>query len=256
MGEVLNNDLFSEVHRLADIGKEARADQAIEAIAAQLGTELKDIRRKIEKVKSMTVPIYWEGFELPAARWNEHDEVLAMKPEIYAVVEAAYVAANDVNEAIRHRLTVARSRVKDRIVGPHPTDGLDAAYEAAGKALDVLGQPRGKKWETPEQEVAGLLILDERLALLRELIRQGEILYDTTVETEAHYSRWIADHSKWRERIEDELPDEDKVRVFNFSGLTEPPSQGPKDVAPAKARVDRILGNLRDLHDEYHQGLR
>jgi DNA repair exonuclease SbcCD ATPase subunit len=46
----------------------ARAEEDWLAAATVLATELRDIRRKIEKVKSMAIPIYWAGFQLPAAR--------------------------------------------------------------------------------------------------------------------------------------------------------------------------------------------
>jgi hypothetical protein len=160
IGEVLHDQLFAEVYKLAEIDKDRRTEEAIDAIRVELGTELRDIRRKIEKVKGMEVQIYWEGFELPAARWHEYDEVLALEAELYAKVEAAYVAANDVNEAVRYRRSI--NRVPGRNIGANPTDGLDRAYEAAGYALDALVQLRGEPWRTPTQEAAQAIIEDAR----------------------------------------------------------------------------------------------
>jgi hypothetical protein len=48
------------------------------------------------------VPHYGPGFRLPAARWDEYDEILAEHAELYAVVENAYTAAHRVNEAIEN----------------------------------------------------------------------------------------------------------------------------------------------------------
>jgi hypothetical protein len=141
----------------------ARALAAQRAEESRLGvlplaTELRDIRRKIEKVKSMARPVYWDGFRLPGARWDEYHKALATRPELYKAVERAYVLANDVNEAVQHRRTVSEARR----IGPNPTDGLDEAYEAAGEALDALNQPRGEPFETPTQKAAREIIEDER----------------------------------------------------------------------------------------------
>src|SRR5262249_37734259 len=127
-----------------------KVEQDWGAATTVIATELRDIRRKIEKLKAMAVPIYWDGFQLPAARWGEYHNMLATNPELYAQVERAYVAANDVNEAVDHRRTVASGKT----IGVAPSDPLAAAYEAAGEALDALGQPRGEVWKTEVEKAA------------------------------------------------------------------------------------------------------
>jgi hypothetical protein len=129
-------------------------------MAELLGTELRDIRRKVEKVRSMRHPVYWDGFQLPAYRFDEWKAELAKQPELYRLVEHAYVLANDVNEAVVHRRTLTTSR----LIGPHPSDPLDAAYDAAGVALDALGKPRGEPFLTVVEQAAQNVIDSERAA--------------------------------------------------------------------------------------------
>jgi hypothetical protein len=124
------------------------------AIVAQLATELRDIRRKIEKIQSMAHPTYWDGFQLPAARWDEFRDYLAKWPDLYAVVERAYVCANDVNEAVLWRRTTATTR----LIGPNRSDGLDKTHDAAGVALDALGEPRGEPYLSSTQVAAQKLM--------------------------------------------------------------------------------------------------
>jgi hypothetical protein len=63
-----------------------------EAIKRQLGTELRDIRHKIEIVKStQPTPQYSHGFRLPNARFDEYRERLAEDAELYPVIEKAYI---------------------------------------------------------------------------------------------------------------------------------------------------------------------
>jgi hypothetical protein len=123
-----------------------------------IATELRDIRRKIEKLKSMATPIYWDDFQLPVARWHEYHKQIQARPTLYKKIEHAYVAANDVNEAVKWRRSIATTRN----IGVAPSDPLDEAYEAAGEALDALGQPRGDKWETEAQKAAGKMLEDMR----------------------------------------------------------------------------------------------
>jgi len=118
--------------------------------ALPLGTELRDIRHKIELVKSTRPnPHYSHGFRLPGARWDEYDSFLAADwPDLYPIIERAYTAAHHVNEALKMRET--RAGV-GKTVGVIADDGLDEAYDAAGVALDALGESRGEPWETGAQ---------------------------------------------------------------------------------------------------------
>jgi hypothetical protein len=125
------------------------AAPSVDAIRRQLGTELRDIRHKIEIVNSTRPhPHYSPGFRLPAFRFDEYRERLAEDPELYAIVEKAYTAAHHVNEALQMRETRAGQGVT---IGVIPDDGLDAAYSVAGEALDALNEPRGEPWETGAQ---------------------------------------------------------------------------------------------------------
>jgi hypothetical protein len=123
---------------------------AIRKAALQLGTELRDIRHKIDLVRS-TRPTnhYSHDFQLPGARWHEYDEVLAAEPRLYRIVETAYTYAHHVNEALQFR----RTRTPRKTIGVVKDDGLDEAYEAAGNALDALGETRGEVWESDVQRV-------------------------------------------------------------------------------------------------------
>jgi hypothetical protein len=113
---------------------------SLPVVSRQIGTEPRDVRHKIEFVKSIKPdPHYSRGFQLPAARWDEYEEILAEHPELYAVVEKAYTAAHRVNEVIAIRETRAGC---NRTIAVISEDGLDAAYEAAGEALDALNEPR------------------------------------------------------------------------------------------------------------------
>lgn len=121
-------------------------ERRLHVAALQLGTELREIRHRIEMVHTTRpTPHYGDGFRLPAYRWDEYDEVVAENPDLYRVVERAYVAAHHVNEALQMR----RARAgQGRLLCVIPDDGLEAAYEAAGGALDALGEPRGEVWES------------------------------------------------------------------------------------------------------------
>jgi hypothetical protein len=75
-------------------------------------------------------------------------------------------------------------------------------------------------------------------------------------DSRADHDRWIADHAAWRERLNSELSEADRIRALDYTGLNDGERQHEKDLRPAKQRVDRILGNLRELYDEYHRGVR
>jgi hypothetical protein len=128
------------------------------AVSRQLGTELRDIRHRIELVKTTRPhPHYSHGFRLPGARFDEYDEMLAERPELYPAVEKAYTAAHHVNEALAMRETRANTGAT---IGVIDDDGLDAAYEAAGEALDALGEPRGEVWESGANRAVRLVTED------------------------------------------------------------------------------------------------
>ncbi|MGZ4366420.1 MAG: hypothetical protein ACXVY7_12650 [Gaiellaceae bacterium] len=117
---------------------------------------------------------------------------------------------------------------------------------------------RDKWWEQdPEDEVQFIASqpstqLASKLLLLSDLIHEAERLYDSR----APYDRWIADHAAWRDELSLALTDAERIRVFNFSGLNEPDQENERDLRPAKVRLDRIIGNLGALYDEYYRGER
>jgi hypothetical protein len=134
-----------------------RRDQ-LSIASRQIGTELRDIRHKIEIVRA-TRPTrhYGAGFRLPGARWDEYDEVLAANPALYATVERAYTAAHHVNEAVDMRRTRAKPGMT---LGVIAEDGLDEAYDAAGDALDALREPRGEPFESDYDRAVRLVTED------------------------------------------------------------------------------------------------
>jgi hypothetical protein len=137
------------------------------AISRQLGTELRAIRHKIDILRTTRPhPHYSHEFHLPAYRWDEFDEELSADAKPYRIVEHAYNAAHHVNEALDMRRTRARPNAT---LGVIPDDGLDEAYEAAGEALDALGEPRGEVWETGAERAVRLVVDD----IMREM-EEGE----------------------------------------------------------------------------------
>jgi hypothetical protein len=138
----------------------AASQDRVSAAARQLGTELREIRRTVERIRAVRPhPIYPGGFRFPAYRWDEYDELLALEaPALYEVVERAYVAAHNTNEVLRIRSE--RIVRKDVGLGETPDDGLDAVYELAGEALDALAEPHGEPWETGAQRAVRLVTED------------------------------------------------------------------------------------------------
>jgi len=136
----------------------ATANRQVDAIAAILGTELRDIRTKIERVKSTKPASYPFGFQLPAARFTEYESVLAKDRRIYEVVSRAYTAAHHVNEMLNARESRRREGNRQPLAAI-PEDGLDEAHGAAGEALDVLGEPHNQPFRTGSERSA--LGLDE-----------------------------------------------------------------------------------------------
>jgi hypothetical protein len=77
---------------------------SLPAVVRLVVTELKDIQNKVDVMRA-TGPAnhYADVFALPAARWDEYDEVLAEHPELYAVAERAYTAVHRSNEVVATR---------------------------------------------------------------------------------------------------------------------------------------------------------
>jgi hypothetical protein len=246
------DDAGVEVKELRRQLDEALAPKPIDNIAPLFGTELRDIRRKIERVKVTNPPSYPREFQLPGARWTEYGPVLAeLRPELYVIVERAYTAAHDVNENLRTRESRQRATNPPQL-GAIPEDGLDEAHGLAGEALDALGQKHNEPIKSALQTASEQIVGDIVRETLSQLIREGELLYDS----HSDYDQWIAKHAAWRERLQDELTDADRVRAFDFDGLSEGTLRHERDLEPARRRVDRIVGNLRKLHDEYYRGER
>ena len=65
-----------------------------------MGTELRDIRLKIERIKAATPAIYPSGFRFPGRQFTEFQNLLSAHPEVYEKVERAYTAAHNVNEVL------------------------------------------------------------------------------------------------------------------------------------------------------------
>jgi hypothetical protein len=142
-------------------------EPSLAAIQRQIGTELRDILRKIEMVKATNPPSYPHGFQLPRARFTQYQERLSELPDLYAIVERAYSAAHHVNSALDMRR--ARARV-GWTIGVHPDDRLDDAYEAAGEALDAMDESRGEVFESTLDRTARRVLED----FVREDETRGE----------------------------------------------------------------------------------
>jgi hypothetical protein len=243
-------DLQQQLDGLKAELQEARRPRPIDDVAKKvLGTELREIRTDIEKIKATNPPSYPPGFQFPGEAWTKHGP--ALEGDTYDRVESAYVAAHHVTKFVQQR--EAKRRVGNRQPNEvHPEDKLDEVHGLAGEALDALGERHNKPFKTPYREAAEQIAGDIVLERLSELIRLGELLYDSS----ADYNKWIAEHAVWRDRLRDELFEADRVRAFDFSGLSEGEPSDDKDLEPARRRVDRIVGNLRKLHDEYYRGER
>src|SRR5207253_61670 len=124
-----------------------------ERASRRLGTELRDMRLMIERVKATSPMAYPRGFRLPVARWQEYEPLLADHPDIYRLVERAYTAANGVNEVLR--LREGRQGANVATLGVISEDGLDETHGAAGEALDALGEGHNAPFKpVPSGEVA------------------------------------------------------------------------------------------------------
>ena len=130
----------AEKRELQQALEAAESSKEIRTVAHILGTELRDIRRKIERAKADDPPRYPFGFKLPTGGFTEYRAVLAQDDHVYKIVAGAYTAAHRVNERLDERESRRRpgNRLRSEVL---PEDGLDAAHGAAGEALDVLGEP-------------------------------------------------------------------------------------------------------------------
>jgi hypothetical protein len=137
----------------------AQVEEDLLTLATVFGTELRDIRHRIEMIRAMNPPAYDRGFRFPDEMWKQSREALSTKPELYAAVERAYTAARHVGQSLEVRETRSLTAWTFGVI---PDDGLDEAYEAAGEALDALGQPRGEPWQSVDQKAGGQIIEDIR----------------------------------------------------------------------------------------------
>ena len=167
------NDARAQVHRqhheslvrehaLRDEIKELveRGENEFQTVAMLFGTELRDIRTKIEKVTAVEQPaVYPPGFALPAYQWAKYDKTIAGKPDAYKVVERAYTTAHQFNEGLRARELRTRAGMS---VPPivTPEDGLDDIHRAVGEALDALGQLHNEPYRSAAQRAAAVLLED------------------------------------------------------------------------------------------------
>jgi hypothetical protein len=67
----------------------------------------------------------------------EYDDELSAWPDLYAEVGKAYTAADHFNTALDIRRTRANP---GQTIGVKSDEDIDGVYEAAGHALDVLGE--------------------------------------------------------------------------------------------------------------------
>jgi hypothetical protein len=110
--------------------------QRLERAARQLRTELLDIQEKVALVDAAGPGHeYWDGFSFPAEEWLRHrDDVFAANPDLYEIVEAAYVKANRANEIIAWR----RTRASTRLIGRADEEDLPGVSALAGEAVASL----------------------------------------------------------------------------------------------------------------------
>ncbi len=261
--------------RIAELETTGAMDALARLAAAKLqfGTELRDIRHKIEIVRSTRPhPHYSDGFRLPAFRWDEYDELVAVQdPGLYTQLERAYVAAYHVNSTTEMRRTRAGEGVT---LGVLPEDGLDAAYDLAGDALDALGEERGDVWESGYGKALRIVTEDiaaelqaERsriVGLLNRAINEGQQLFQRRVASDVAWERWLAAHAEWRDLVNGDdgelkkvLPLVDYHRVNEMSGLPDSVEPGEFDFnanhARARLYIDRRLKNLVAVLSDYRE---
>lgn len=135
--------------------KASSFDDRLAVARARLGAELRETRHRIEIVRSTRPhPHYSHQFALPTLQWQEHGDVVAGSLELYRAVEPAYAAVAHV-EAV---LDMRRTRAGNGTLGVIGEDRLDELYDAAGAALDALGEERGDVWQSGiDRAVAGVV---------------------------------------------------------------------------------------------------
>lgn len=126
----------SPIVSLANGADSARREE-LGRVARQLGSELREIRLMIERVKGTNPMSYPRPFRLPTTQWEKHEDFLA-REETYDVVEKAYSAVRNTNGVLN--LREARQGEKLTPLGVIVEDGLDRAHGLAGEALDALGE--------------------------------------------------------------------------------------------------------------------
>jgi len=113
--------------------------------------------------------------------------------ELFRQVEPAYAAVTHLHAALEMRRTRARP---GQTLGVIPEDGLDAVYDAAGSALDALGEEHREVWLSDiDRAVAGVVedLMSEPpsdletvfaakyaqalLSAYRDIVNQGEELH-------------------------------------------------------------------------------
>jgi len=192
-------DAYLRVAELTDDATELAAKTAafedrLSVARTQLGVELREIRHRIEIVRGTRPhPHYSHDFALPTVRWHAHGDVLAGSLELFRQVEPAYAAVTHLHAALEMRRTRARP---GQTLGVIPEDGLDAVYDAAGSALDALGEEHREVWLSDiDRAVAGVVedLMSEPpsdletvfaakyaqalLSAYRDIVNQGEELH-------------------------------------------------------------------------------
>ncbi|HWD37320.1 MAG TPA: hypothetical protein VG944_00600 [Fimbriimonas sp.] len=140
---------------------------SLKIASRRLGTELRDIRLMIERVKATNPMAYPPGFRLPAARWEEYEPLLANYGDLYRYVERAYTAALGVNEVLRLR-EARQSANMTTTLGVNAEDRLDVAHGAAGEALDALGEEHNDPFRTAPPGEPTILYAGPQPARTRE----------------------------------------------------------------------------------------
>jgi hypothetical protein len=154
---VLTNEL-NELRPDLEMAHAKLEAKPIDDVAPLFGTELRDIRTKIERVKATNPPSYPPVFQLPGACFTKYGPVLAeRRKDLYAIVERAYAAAHHVNENVRTRQVRAGAHM---LLGAISEDGLDEAHGLAGEALDALQQAHNEPVESSLRRAAREVLED------------------------------------------------------------------------------------------------
>ena len=133
---VLTNEL-NELRPELEVAQAKLEAKPTDDVAPLFGTELRDIRDKIDRAKDAGE--YPPNFQLPGFCFAQHGQALAeRRKDLYEIVDRAYTAAHHVNERIGIRVAKRRSGNRTPLY-VESDDGLDEAHGFAGEALDALG---------------------------------------------------------------------------------------------------------------------